>query len=290
MARLNSVMLLGFVLKDPEIMDLPDGNRSAICHVCVGRGARETGDGRQFMKLDDPIILTKDRTLVNEIATWKANTIVEVYGVITGRAIRKSSYCPKCGERNVQEGALVFVTPIDCKKRGEKASQEEAIKYLSENREFSNKVLAFGTLCVEPKKVKTKEGIPVTRFQVAMNRKYYIRDDSPEIKADYPFVYAYGKNAVEAKMRLGVGAEIFIDGCLQTRTVPRQAVCATCGETYKWTDRAMEIVPYQGGIEYISGYKTDEMLEKEKQDALAEAKRKVFGVQDDAEEDDSVLS
>lgn len=285
MARENYVFLLGFVLKDPQVINRGDGDMVASCKIVVGRGTRSVGDGKRHMKCDDPTVLTNERAQAEEMATWHENDIVVVKGVLTVRQIWKGSYCSHCGERNTQEGSLVFVTPIACKKCGTCASYQEGVKFLAGIRELSNQVHVFGTLCRDPKKVKTKEGIPVTRYQIAMNRNFRIRTDAPEIKSDYPWVYSYGENATEDKKRLLTGAEVFIDGCLQARSVPRKMVCETCGKEYGWKDRAMEIVPYE--VEYISGYLTDEMLEQQRLEALRNAKQKVFGdAFEEGEEDD----
>lgn len=285
MARENFVQLQGFLLKDPDIRNLPNGEPYATCHIVVGRADRSVGDER-YMKCDTPIILTQNKNLVSEIESWVQNDFVQIRGVVTERSIKKPSYCPNCAEKNTIQGALVFVTPIACQKLWAMPSREEALKRLSgSNREFSNIVHMFGTLCREPKKVKTKEGAPVTRFQIATNRKFYIREDSPEIKTDYPWVYAYGDLAKESKRRLVTGSEIYVDGCLQVRRVQRQTVCPVCGESYRWNDNVMEIVPYS--IEFGRNTKTDEMLEQEQQNAWTDAKKQVLGITDDEEDDDT---
>lgn len=280
--RENDVMLYGFVLTEPKIQQRADGSPFATCHVCVARADRDTGDGKRFLKVDDPTILTNNSRLVDEIASWHTNDIVMIKGVLAIRQIRKGSHCTHCGEKNTQEGTLVFVNPIDCKKQGSCNSQEEGLNVLSEYREFSNIIKICGTLCRDPKKVKTKEGLIITRYQIASNRKFRIREDPPEIRADYPWVYSYGENAKEDKLRLRVGAEILVDGCLQARSVPRRAKCETCGEEYTWKDRAMEIVPYE--VEYIRGYMTDEMLRAEKEQNVADVKKSIFGVAADIDE------
>ena len=74
-----------------------------------------------------------------------------------------------------------------------------------------------------------------------MNRKFRIQTDPPEIKTDYPWVKSYGENAKEDKNRLRVGSEVYIDGCLQARSVQRHAFCGqACDEKGK-------VLFYEGG-------------------------------------------
>ena len=136
--------------------------------------------------------------------------------------------------------------------------------------------------------MKVKDGLIITQYQVALNRKFRIKTDPADLMTDFPWVKSYGDNAVEDKKRLHVGSEIFIDGCLQARSVNRHAICGQqydeagkplfyengtpvlredengdligCGEKYDWKDRALEMVPYE--VEYIANVYTDEEIEE----------------------------
>ena len=79
---------------------------------------------------------------------------------------------------------------------------EEALQYLSTVREISNQDYILGTLCRDPKKISPKEGLIVTQYQIALNRKYFIRSDPPSIKTDYPWVKSYGENAISDRKKL----------------------------------------------------------------------------------------
>ena len=93
----------------------------------------------------------------------------------------------------------------------------------------------------EPAKVKSRYAYPITQYQIAIMRKFHVREDPPEIRIDWPWVKSYGDNAVKDAQRLTTGAEVLIDGYLQTkkgtrkrtRTVPRP--CAS-GKTGRSTD------------------------------------------------------
>lgn len=286
MARENLVFLRGTVVKKPLVVKKDGEYLYALANINVGRAYREVGDGIKFMKCDNPPIMTRDVDCIKEIETWNEYDIVDVKGVISSKHIKKGSVCPYCGEKNFFTGAFVFVNPIYIDKITSCASQQEALDYLVKHREISNQVFLFGTLCRDPKKIKPKKGLTVTQYQIAMNRKYRIKTDPPEIKTDFPWVKSYGENAIEDHKRLHVGSEVFIDGFLQARSINRKAVCGSiidekgkviknedgslklrtdndgniigCGKTYEWKDRAMEIVPY--GTEYIGEYYSDEEI------------------------------
>lgn len=286
MARENLAFLTGVVKNDPEIKT--DKNAYAFVYVIVARSAREVGDHRKYMKCDNIIIMTRDETWIEEIKTWKQYDTVDIKGMIASKNIKKSSFCSECNTKNSQLGALVYINPIYCEKRGHVEDMNAALKFLADHREISNQILAFGHLCRDPKLIRPKDNLVVTQYQVALTRKFRIRTDAPEIRTDFPWVKSYGSNAEEDCYRLHVGSEVYIDGCLQARSVRRHAICGQeigpdgkplfdeagdpimrkdqagkpcgCGAAYDWKDRAMEIVPYE--TEYISNYNDDDTIEE----------------------------
>ena len=275
MARHNLAFLLGAVVKKPNIVKDAEGNpRMALAFLNIVRGYRDVGDKRTLMKSDRPIIMSKEPDVIKEIDRWEEGDIVEIKGTIATTRIKKSSTCDKCGHKNSFEGVMVYVNPFFVKKRYHYDSPEECMKFLSENREVSNQVFVFGTLVRDPKKMAPKVGLIVTQYQIAMNRKFRIRTDAPDIKADYPWVKSYGENAQEDWERLYKGSEVFIDGCMQARGVMRHAICSECGEMYDWKDRAMEIVPY--ATEYINGYRNDEEIEENRKKRAEQAKNDIL--------------
>ena len=286
MVRENMAFLLGTVSEEPKVQKNGDEYGWAMVRVTVVRGFRTVGDMRNYLKCDTPLIMTKDEELIKEIEKWKRYDVVSIKGVVSSKMIKKSSYCEHCGMKNVFYGALVYINPIFAEKLWHLENEEECLEYLSSHREISNQIFLFGTLCRDPGKVKSKYDYSITQYQVAMKRKYKIRTDPPEIKADFPWIKSYGENAEEDFKRLKVGAEVYVDGCLQTRSIMRRVYCGQdtdekghpkkdengvpvfkkgpdgktigCGLQYEWKDRAMEIVPYE--VEYINGYLTDEDL------------------------------
>ena len=284
MARHNVIILRGIVNDDPRTGKNKDGTSFAFVRVTVARALRDTGDGNLLMKCYNPMVMTKNEELVKEIESWKKFDIVGVKGTLSSKAIKKSSYCEHCGKKNVTMGALVYVNPIEIEEFGHCSSEEECLDYLGKKREFSDLAYVVGTLCREPAKVKSRYAYPITQYQIAIMRKFHVREDPPEIRIDWPWVKSYGDNAVKDAQRLTTGAEVLIDGYLQTRHVERRAYCGQeldekghpkknpdgapvlrvgkdgkidgCGEQYRWQDSVTELGVYS--VEYLSGCKPEE--------------------------------
>ena len=275
MAKENYVHLLGVIQRKPVVQVDGEGNyRNGLFFLKVIRGPRQVGDNRYTAKYDEPVVMSFDPERVKEMASFEENDVIEVKGVIAVKPIMKSSTCGFCGARNSVQGTLVYVCPLDMFKVKHIESEEEMNTFLNERSEISNEILCFCTLVRDPKKITPKSGLTVTQYQVALNRKFRITTDPPEVKADYPWVKSYGDNAQSDRERLHVGSEIFVDGCLQARGVNRHTVCANCGQRYDWKDKAMEIVPF--ACEYVNNYYSDADIERMKQEAIEEAKRSVF--------------
>ena len=272
MPRHNEVHLYGFVTFT-QIQKHKSGASYAVVYVTVARSNRNAGDERQLMKCDSITVMCRDEEIVREMGTWKKLDFVEIQGQVCSKVIKKGSYCEACGERNVFDGAVVYVHPIFAQKRLHFDTQEECMEYLSKNREVSNRLCVMGTLCRDPKKVTPKAGLTVTQYPIAINRKFHIRTDDPQDKTDYPWVKSYGKNAISDRKYLHMGSEVLIDGFLQGRKVNKHAVCAFCRHKYDWADHALELVPYE--TEYTANYYTEEEAE-ERQAALV--KQNIAGV------------
>ena len=201
MARQNSVFLYARVAKKPQIRIDETGNSHSLgtCHLRVIRGPRDVGDKRRYVKVESPIIMTNNENLIHEMETWEENDMVYVKGTIASKNIMKSSICPRCGSKNKKEGQLVFVLPIFAKKVKHCESKEECMEDLMNKREISDIALIIASVCREPKMLKTDAGLIITQYQVALNRKYRVQNDPPEIKTDYPWVKSYGANEKKKK-------------------------------------------------------------------------------------------
>lgn len=293
MAKLNYVSLYGFVENKPDIrFDKETGDPvSAICYVHVVRSHRDDHSGKKFMKHDFPLIVSLNAATTQEMMEWQPFDVVSIKGTINTKRILKPSFCPHCMQpdgsptKNVKNGILMYVTPIYAKKERHCESKKEALETIIASREISNVVLAFGRLMTDPTFFKTKAGTIVSQFKIAVGRKYRIVTDDEDIKTDWPWVKTYGKEAIDAKMKLFRGSEIYVDGAIQARTIHRKTKCENCGEIYNWNDRTLELVPF--ALEYIKNYKTDEMLKDEKHMEIEEIKKQLlsFTEKDNVEED-----
>lgn len=284
MAKQNVIRLYGRVTSVPKIARNTETGEYmyAVAFLDVVRGTRAVGDNKQYVKHDGPMIITKEEYMIREIETWQENDVVDLKGIIVSKDITKKSKCPHClddnGEPtiNVKPGTIVYVDPIHVKKIPNFAKDEEgnllhpdggwdndeAEKEILRHKEISNDVYCIGTVIKEPRIFRTKSDVIVCDYQVAINRKYHIRTDDPSIRTDWIWIKSYGERAIEDKLRLMIGSDVYVDGILQTRNIKRKTVCPHCGQEYIWVDRSAEIVPY--AVEYGKGtYKTDDVLKKE---------------------------
>ena len=285
MARLNVVLLFGTVLVKPRIIKKPDGTYIyGMTQLNVLRGNRKVGNHTVGIKADNPTVIAREPEILEQWLEWEEGDVVEVKGTLATTPLQKKlPVCGNCGKHdNIITGTLVYVNPISVTRWCHPRDKEEAQKLLVANREISNCCWGFGTLVRDPKRITPTSGLVVTQYQVAMNRKYRIRTDPPETKADYPWVKAYGITAEDNWRRLHVGSEIYFDGYLQARNVNRHTKCQGCGSDIEWKDRAIEIVPYENAIEYIGEYYSDEEVEAHEAERLRQAREAVFGKKEGA--------
>lgn len=259
MARHNYVSLLGSVAMNPLVVTENGKYESGIMQVRVLRGPRSVGDHRGPSKTDIPTIISKEPAMIQVMDQVKLHNIVLIKGILSTTRVGKVSYCTHCGASNSIKGLMLYINPIHILPVKACDNPMDALHFLRDNSEISNELHLFGTLIRDPKKVSPKTGLVITQYQIAMNRKYKIRTDDPTKITDYPWVKVYGDNAEEDRVRLHVGSEVYIDGCIQARRINRHAVCPECGEEYDWAENTMEIVPFS--TEYIGDFYSDEEIE-----------------------------
>ena len=268
MARQNTVWLYGLIEKRPTIKRKDDGEfEFANFYLHVVRGVRESHDGIRYMKHDHPLIISMAPKTIEKISELKENDIVMIKGTVSTKGAQKKSSCQNCTDENgkptvnMGKGLYTYVTPIFVKKIKECPDYETALTEIIKARELSNQVVVTGNLWNDPKYFLTKKGTLIAQYQLVTERKFRVEGDSPDNKADWPWVKSYGDQAIEDRMRLVKNSTIIVDGFLQERKVIRKTKCKCCGLIYPWKDRTMEIVPFE--TEYVKDYKTDAMLESE---------------------------
>lgn len=258
----NSVFLYGQIVNSPRIYRNEDGEYiKGLCSVNVLRGTRDYGDnsfGR--LKYDVPIIMSGNPEIIKEMATWKEFDMVEIKGAITTKEINKSTICKKCGTKNVTQGNVVFINPIYASVRETGLTKEEGLSLLKKRCEISNIVTVIGTLCREPQVYTSPERITVTQYNIAIMRKFRIKEHPDEERTDFPWVKSYGKIALDDAKALKLNSKVFIDGHLQARVVERTTICSNCGHEYKWEDNALEIIPY--AVEYLQNFNSLKEIEE----------------------------
>lgn len=209
---------------------------------------------------DCPVVFSKNTDMIDQISTLSKGDMVDVRGVLTTQEVTKSTICSSCAHKNSAPGNMVYVTPIYICKRESGIGEDRGLQLLKDRCEVSNIVMVIGTLCRDPESYINEYRKTSVQYQIAVNRKYRIREDAPEVRTDYPWVKTYNTQTYLDSQHIKVGSSVYINGCLQTRDVQRKTVCENCGTEYIWSDTAMEIIPYS--IEYLNGCNPPEPLER----------------------------
>ena len=285
MARHNNVFLLGMVYDDPIIArDKETGEyKKGMFSLAVLRNARDVGDNeRDVLRYDLPIIFSANPENIAKIAELKKNDIVEIKGFFTTIDIKKNRICKNCGNTDYDLGTFAVISPAFIDRRETDLTEREALVKLKERIEVSNQVIAIGNLCTDVNYYYDDNAkIKNAKFQMAINRKFYLHDKNPSIRTDYPYVSTFGKNASEVRDCLHTGSMILIDGRIQTREYPRTAVCSNpeCQFHYEWSDKTMEIVPYS--IEYLQDFLSQAEIEANKEKRVNDIQNELFGSNDE---------
>jgi len=277
MARHNFVFLYGKVTKNPKIITDSEGNfLRGQCMLTTIRGDRSTEDDNYGdFKYDCPIILTKNPELIYEMSTWHENDMVEVKGTISTRDIKRTTTCPHCKHQNSKMGVLLYITPIYCSAIETGLSDEKCFELLKQKCEISNQCIVAGNLCNDPQFYRHQTGLCQTQYQIALNRKFRVKEDPPETKTDFPWIKSQGENAESDAKFLMKGSSVLVEGYIQTRKIEQTTICEECGEAYSWNDQAMEIVPYS--TEYLLNCRTIEEIEEMERSEQDEIFASLFG-------------
>lgn len=293
MGKVNIAYIYGRVSKKPIVQIDKDTGEYVygMVYLDTVRSLRPIEDDVRYVKHDHPLIISREKEILDNMRNWDENDMIFVKGVISTKMIPKSSFCPECQDeagnptKNIIKGNLIYITPIYAEKVKSFEDKMEAIDDLIQNREISNQIYVLGTLIHDPQFFTTKRGLRICQYQLALDRKFKIRTDDLSIKADWPVVKTYGDMACDDKLHLTEGSVIIADGFLQARTVTRHIKCAHCGKIYDFKDHSMEIVPY--AVEYVEKCKETAEIEAEGNGRSVEQQKQILynsGIRDEAPE------
>ena len=111
----------------------------------------------------------------------------------------------------------MYVTPIYLCRREPKTKPEEALELLKKRCEVSNMIMVSVRCAGTPEFYQAESASGYVQYQLAVNRKFRIREDPADLKTDYPWVKAYGSQAISDAKCLQTGSVVYINGALQTR-------------------------------------------------------------------------
>ena len=282
MAIHNSIFLFGRVHGQPLISynETKEEIVKVVIALSVISNRERTFNLENKNSVTTILLISQNKEIMKKMTELENNDVIQVKGTLTTRNYTKRSVCEKCGTINVKEGIMSFVNPIYLNVIKTKNSREEAMNLVRKNFEVSNIATIIGTLCREPELHKSEDGEITTQYQLAIDRKYRIKEDHPLIRTDYPWVKSYGSNAEMDHICLETGSCVFIDGLLRSRQFQRRTICDNeeCKEEYSWTDRSLEIIPYS--TEYLKNFMTPEEREAEKKKELRRAVSELLSDED----------
>lgn len=266
MATHNQVREIGYLLKDPKILNEGiEGAEKVLFQIRTIHRETEGYYGRSF---EDIVIYYdgNENSLMGKVKALHQFDLVDIKGVFNILTVNKRSICPYCGTQNIKyRGCSTFIYPISMSKIGSFLTEYDKDERMPDEilernfKENSNQALIIGTVVSDPENVIVK-GRQYCRYRLGVDRKYYIKTQD-EITADYPWVYSCGQQAEWDIVHLVKGAVVLVDGFIRQRQVEATIVCEGCNTEYTYPDTITEFVPYS--LEYLSGHKTDEDIAME---------------------------
>lgn len=268
MATHNSATMVGYLLKDPIVLNSnEEGNRKVIVRM---RTVRRDAEGYYGRRTEDVAVYYDGDELFGQITKLKRFDLIYIKGVFNILTMDKKSSCPWCSGKNVKyRGSATFIYPIFIMKLQSLSSMYDIDagnpeKFITDRfTEISNMITIMGTVVSDPEMVGPPDK-SYCRYRLGVDRKYYIKTQD-DITADYPWVYSCGQQAEWDYRHLLQGSVIQVDGFMRSRKVKANMTCEHCGQVYTYDDIVTEFIPYS--LEYLSGYKTDEDIANEEEEA-----------------------
>lgn len=263
MAKENYISLRGQLRSETKYQYDEKGNPIlAIFPLLVIRRNIIDRAGNLSLKWDRPIISTTDKAIIKEIQKMKVHDIVEVKGTFLTSHSRRTKICPYCGEINTIDTAIQIINPIYVGVIDDRLkSDTDGQNYLIQCAEVANIAKIIGRVCTKTEDIyygETEQGELYERYQLAVNRKLYVRDsEGDDDHADFPVVYSYGDIAKEDKTILKQNTLVYLDGYVHTMIYDQDFECEHCGETFSYKSQKMNLTPYS--MEYLRDF--DDLLE-----------------------------
>lgn len=281
MSRHNEIILYGKMHKDPLIRMREDGSfimaRFSLDTII---GDRDMDFYIDKLKYQQPWFLSRNPEIIKHLTQYHQNDMIFIKGVLTTQEIIKRPMCPSCkAPIPIEKANATYITPIFIKRIEQNVTEEQALELLKNSCEISNQATIIGTLCRNPESFTSKRGKMTTNYQLAVNRKYYIKEGDPLVRTDYPWVRSFDKIAKNDADALEINSEVLIDGFINSRIPTRKLTCQACGHSFEWQDLPiLEVIPYS--VEYLKNCKSLAEIEEEEDKAAARLADSILGDQD----------
>lgn len=276
MSRHNEVIFYGKMHEDPLIKK-KNGTLTARFSLDTIIGNRDMGFYIDKLKYQQPWFLTKNPEFIKHLAEYHQNDMLFIKGVLTTEEIIKRVKCPSCQTMfPIEKANATYITPIFVKRIEKNVTNEKALELLKKSCEISNHATIIGTLCRNPESFTSKRGKMTTNYQLAVNRKYYIKEGDPLVRTDYPWVRSFDEIAKNDAQALKVNSEVLIDGFINSRIAIRKQTCPECDCNFEWKDLTiLEIIPYS--VEYLRNCKSIEEIRKEEDEVANRLADSILG-------------
>ncbi len=238
MSRENTITLMGEVATTPVVF-FNETHKNFRISFTVKTIRR---NGRIDFPRANVYGLTEDEAK-GYFAKLKEGTFVVVRGMICTKMIPKKFRCDRCGV--IMEFETLVTEVISFGKPLCLEGKYEPIQLA----EFANNLSVIGTVCTDVIGRDSGNGVSLTQYQVAINRKYRVAEHEGVTKSDYPWVKSFANQADEDLKRLRKSSKIYIAGSLQTREMPRFVICENCSSRIDYTEMVAEIIPSE--VEYL---------------------------------------
>lgn len=262
MAKENYISLKGQLRSDVKfITDEETGEITmALFPLLVLRRNIWDRAGNLSPKFDRPIIATTDKEMIRQATKIKHYDIVEVKGTYLTQHSIRNKICPHCGKINVLNTSIQTINPIYIGVVNDTLHNDtDGTTYLLSCAEISNIAKVIGRVCTPTEEIvfgETDKGEVYARYQLAVNRKLYVRDsEGEEDHADFPIVYSYGDVARDDKEVLQQNALVYLDGFIHTMQKEQEVICSECNQVFTYKTQYMNLSPYS--MEYLRDFKDD---------------------------------